>query len=236
MAVVAPLARHFRPVVDLLYPPRCPACGVAITAQAGLCSACWTTLEVPSQSVIPSSQVPVFAATYYNDTSRKLVLTYKHGGRIALARLLARLIAARLPDPQEGSLPPLLVPVPLHRWRLWQRGFNQAALLARELARLGKGEVVVDALVRHRRTPRLGGLGREARDRVLAGAIRLDRVRADRLTGRDVVLVDDVCTGGATSRACLAAIAKARPASVALACFARVDEHHAERAGGRPKT
>ncbi|TAD86174.1 MAG: ComF family protein, partial [Sphingomonadales bacterium] len=181
MAVVAQFARHLVPVVDLVYPPRCPACGAGLASQVGLCVACWSALEVPPQIETTGHAIPIYAATYYNETSRALVLSYKHGGRIALSRLLARLIAARLPDPVAGRAPPVLVPVPLHRWRLWQRGFNQAALLARELARLGKGEVEVAALVRHRRTPQLGGLGREARDSALAGAIRLQPGRAARL-------------------------------------------------------
>ena len=73
------------------------------------------------------------------------------------APMLARLIAARLPA-LEGEW--LIVPVPLHRMRLWRRGFNQAALLARELAKQTGGEVLVDALVRRKPTPTLGGLGR----------------------------------------------------------------------------
>lgn len=226
MVAVARFGKHFGPVVDVLYPPRCPSCGMAIASQAGLCSDCWSSLEVPSHAESDGSTIPIYAATYYNETSRKLVLAYKHGGRIALARLLAQLIAARLPESQAGRPLPVLVPVPLHRWRLWQRGFNQAALLTHELARLGKGEPVVEALVRHKRTPNLGGLGRDARERALTGAIRLNPSRSARLAGRDVVLVDDVLTSGATSRACIAAMAAAGPASIAVACFARVDEDH----------
>jgi ComF family protein len=223
MAVVAQLARQFGPLVDLVYPPRCPACGAAIVSQEGLCGDCWSLLAVPDHHEAAGGPVPVFAATYYNDTSRRLVLAYKHGGRSSLARLLARLIAMRLPVTPAGARPPLLVPVPLHRWRLWQRGFNQAALLAQELARMDKGEAAVAALIRRRRTPSLGGLGRAARERALAGAIVVHPAQAARLRGRDVVLVDDVLTSGATSRACLAAIAAAGPASVAVACFARVE-------------
>lgn len=181
---------------------------------------------MPEQAVVAGHTVPVYAATYYNETSRKLVLAYKHGGRIALSRLLARLIAARLPEPVAGHAPPLLVPVPLHRWRLWSRGFNQAALLAGELERMGKGDAAVSALVRNKRTPNLGNLGRDARERVLTGAIRLRPEAARLIAGRDVVLVDDVLTSGATSRACLAAIGSAGPLSLAVACFARVEEDH----------
>ncbi|NJO13987.1 MAG: ComF family protein [Rhizobiales bacterium] len=224
MALVAHLARHVAPVVDMIYPPRCPACGEAIVRQDGLCIDCWSALEVPELLSNDHDTMPIYAATFYNDISRKLVLAYKHGGRIALSRLMARLMAARMPVTLDGARPPALVPVPLHRWRLWQRGFNQAALLAQELSRLGKGDDEVAALVRHKRTPNLGNLGREARERALTGAIRLDPSKLDRLCGRDVILVDDVLTSGATSRACITAIKQARPASIAVACFARVEE------------
>lgn len=167
----------------------------------------------------PPQHSGIIAATLYNDTSRRLVLTFKHGGKIALAKLLGRLMAARLPGAETR---PLLVPVPLHRWRLWGRGFNQAGLLAREVNRQGKGELCVDALVRHKRTPSLGGLGSDARRKALAGAIAVRPSRMTTINGRDIVLVDDVLTSGATSNACVAALLKAGAASVRVLCFARV--------------
>ena len=111
MVAVARFARHFGPVVDALYPPRCPSCGVAIASQAGLCSDCWSSLEVPTQAENEVGAVPIYAATYYNETSRKLVLAFKHGRRIALAPLLARLIAPKL---EQVDAEWLVVPVPLY--------------------------------------------------------------------------------------------------------------------------
>ncbi|BDI61095.1 hypothetical protein MACH05_16550 [Qipengyuania nanhaisediminis] len=116
----------------------------------------------------------------------------------------------------------MLVPVPLHRWRLWRRGYNQAGLLARELERLGLGELCVDALARRRHTPALGGLGREQREKVLRGAIVLNRRARERIAGRNVILVDDVLTSGATSDGCVCEVIDAGAASVQIACFARV--------------
>ncbi len=135
--------------------------------------------------------------------------------------MLARLIAARLPE-MEGEW--LIVPVPLHRLRLWQRGFNQAALLGRELARATGGRLVVDVLHRRKRTPKLGGLGRKARARVLQGAIGVAPARRSQIRGAKVLLVDDVLTSGATSEACVSALKRAGAERVVIACFARVLE------------
>jgi len=237
------LAEAFAPLVDLVYPPRCPACGDAIAAQDGLCAGCWGDLALPGEPACAACQRPfgadtvgdgsicapcladpprhdgIAAGTLYNDASRKLVLAYKHGKRIALAPMLARLAAARLPE-LDGDW--LVVPVPLHPWRLWRRGFNQSALLAREIGRLRGQEVVVDALVRRKHTPALGGLGRTARARALSGAIAVSPRRADRLRGASVVLVDDVMTSGATTDACVRALKGAGAERVVIACFARV--------------
>ena len=245
MSVVSHLAEGLRPVVDLIYPPRCPLCGEAIAEQGGLCVECWSELEVPGEPscnlcqrpiatdgakperecgicrVDPPPHSGIHAATLYDDASRKLILNFKHGGKIALARLLGRLMAARLPD-AVGDDRPLLVPVPLHRLRLWQRGFNQAALLARELEKRGRGELQVDGLVRRKRTPSLGGLGRAEREAVLNGAIEVRAARVGNIAGRHIILVDDVLTSGATSNACVAALLQAGAKSVRVACFARV--------------
>lgn len=237
------------PVVDLLFPPRCPLCGAGTAAQTGLCADCWSDLAIPGQPACKLCQRPfgdggieqgvcapcmahpprhagIAAGTLYNDASRRLVLAFKYGRRIALAPMLARLIAAQLPhDGEEWTL----VPVPLHRWRLWQRGYNQSALLAREIGRIREMPVVIDGLVRKRATPTLAGLGQTARISAVQGAIAVNPRRSSLLAGRNVVLVDDVLTSGATSGACVAALRKAGVKAVRIACFARVLDEALDR-------
>ena len=231
------------PAVDLLYPPRCPICGDAIGNQGGLCMPCWEELEVPKipacmtcnrplrsldndtpEQCTPCLNRPpihdgIVAGTVYNDASRKLILSFKHGRRIALSPLLARLIAARLPD-LEGEW--LFIPVPLHPLRLWKRGFNQAALLARDMARLRNQRLLFDGLRRSKATRSLGGLGRRERERTLANAIAMNPRRAKNVRGAKIVLVDDVLTSGATSDSCVRVLKRAGARTVVVACFARV--------------
>lgn len=167
----------------------------------------------------PPRHAGIAAATLYNDTSRALVLALKHGRRIGLAPMMARMIAPRLPV-LDGEW--LVVPVPLHRWRILKRGYNQSALLAGELARAIGQRLVVDGLVRLKATPSLGGLNRKARARTLSGAIAPHPRKLALLRGAKIVLVDDVMTSGATTNACIIALRKAGVAQVRIACFARV--------------
>lgn len=237
-----PFYQAFAPLVDLVFPPRCPLCGSAISAQSGLCIACWNDLAIPGEPACVSCGRPfhngiaegaicapclgapprhdgIAAATLYNDASRALVLALKHGNRISLAPMMAGLMTAKL---DFIGAEWLVVPVPLHRWRLWRRGYNQAAELSREVARRTSGRLVVDALIRRKATTSLGGLGRRARQRALSGAIAVKSRRAPLLKGAKVLLVDDVVTSGATSDACVSALKRGGASKVVVACFARV--------------
>ncbi|WP_353226878.1 ComF family protein [Novosphingobium sp.] len=257
MAAVSALGQALTPLIDLVYPPRCPLCGDALAQQGGLCITCWRGLAIPGDPSCTLCQRPlpdrivqqgvdaalamadaaqgawvcapcmadppahegVAAATLYNDTSRRMMLAFKHGRKIGLAGLMVQLMVPRLPA-LEGDW--LVVPVPLHRWRLWRRGFNQSALLARAIARQLGQPVLVDALLRPRATPPLGHLGRRQRAALLQGAIRGNPAATARLKGANVLLVDDVLTSGATTNACVAALRKAGAAHVRIVCFARV--------------
>lgn len=251
------IAGTLAPLIDLVFPPRCPLCGAALAQHGGLCVACWQQLVIPGQPSCSLCQRPlpdriaeqgidaalamadaaqgswvcapcmiepprhdgVAAATLYNDVSRQLVLSFKHGRRIGLADLMVRLMVPRLPA-LEGEW--LVVPVPLHRWRLWRRGFNQSALLGRGIARALGQPLLVDALHRPRATPPLSHLGKKRRAALLQGTIRANPAQADRLKGASVLLIDDVLTSGATTDACLIALHKAGVQRTRIACFARV--------------
>ncbi|MGF7152840.1 double zinc ribbon domain-containing protein [Novosphingobium gossypii] len=236
------LGQVLAPVIDLLFPPRCPLCGAGIGSAAGLCTSCWSTLVIPGDPSCSTCSRPfgdmmpdggtcapcladpprhagIAAATLYNDPSRKLVLAFKHGNRIALAPMMAGLMVPKLHFVDADWI---LVPVPLHRWRLWKRGYNQSAELARQIGRRTGARLAVDMLERRKATPSLGGLGKAARKRALSGAIAIRANRKSALAGRKVVLVDDVLTSGATTDACVSALRRAGAEKVVIACFARV--------------
>jgi len=243
MSLLQNLFTAFKPAIDLIYPPRCPLCGDAIAEQKGLCSQCWPKLVIPGEPACATCYRPfqqdigngpaqcapcmdnlplhdgIAAATLYNDASRKLILAFKHGRRIALAKMLAKQMAGHLPTLEEGWL---IIPVPLHRSRLWYRGFNQSALLAREIAKLTNQTLIVDGLVRTEKTAALGGLGRKAREQALSGAIAVARNREDQIANSNIILVDDVLTSGATSDACVRAMKKAKAKRVKISCYSRV--------------
>lgn len=229
--------------LDALLPPRCAACGEAVDQPRTLCLGCWSALVFitrpwcavcgdPFETAPPGEPVcgdclaspPPWSrgrsALRYDDASRPLVLGFKHGDRLHLAPLLAgwmRSAGAELLDGCE-----VIVPVPLHRWRLLARRYNQAAVLAHFLGR-GAGIVVSDrALVRARRTPSQGQLTKSQRARNVQGAFRVAPSRRAEIAGRRVLLVDDVLTSGATAGACCRVLLRAGAASVDLLTLARV--------------
>jgi ComF family protein len=136
---------------------------------------------------------------------------------MAYAATMARAMARLMPE-NAG----LLVPVPLHRWRIWSRGFNQAALIAATLSRASGVPADPLLLRRVKATPVLRGLGPAGRAKAVAGAFALAPEARTKLAGRVVVLVDDVHTSGATARACARLLKRGGAAKVILLCWARV--------------
>lgn len=229
--------RLFRSVLDFALPPRCGGCGAIVDDVDSFCADCWRKLEflqggclrcgLPLQATdaetcaaclaSPPRLDRIRAAVGYDEISRSIALRLKYGRKTALARTMSRYMR-----PLVEALPSdaLLVPVPLHRRRLWTRGFNQSAIVARELSRRTGLPVAVDALRRTRSTPPLKGMGIRQRRRVVAGAFRANP--GAELRGRTVVLVDDVFTTGSTANACARVLKRAGAERVDLISWARV--------------
>lgn len=234
-------------VVDFALPPRCPGCGTVTPEDHRFCLECWSKLDFLGEPCCANCGEPfdqdlgpearcgaclrdmpaidgMRAAVAYGEIARKIALKLKYGGRPGLAETVARQMGRFLVAGDEA----IVAPVPLHRWRIWRRGYNQAALIARALAsRHGLG-LMLDLVERRRATPVLRGMGPAARAKAVRGAFRVRSDRRATLKGRKVVLIDDVYTTGATANACARALKRAGAAEVRLICWARVIRGEAE--------
>ena len=230
------MAVPLRAMRDFALPARCSGCGAIVDEVHTFCIDCWRSIDFLAGGCTSCGQ-PLAgtdadicaiclakppriqrsrSAVTYDEITRGLVLRLKYGRKVGLAKTMAHYMAPLLAD-----LPPdsAIVPVPLHRRRLWQRGFNQSGLLANELSRR-TGLAVDQSLVRTKRTPPLQGLSRLQRRRAVAGAFA---VRNDsNIRGRVVVLVDDVLTTGSTANGCARALFKAGVRRVEFVSWARV--------------
>jgi ComF family protein len=230
--------------LDVLLPPRCLGCGAVVETQGRLCAPCWRGLKflgppqcrlcgypmphaLPDAPLCPAcaAEPPAYdrarAALRYDEDSRRLILAFKHADRTditpALGRWLARAGSELLAEAD------VIAPVPLHRWRLLRRGYNQAALLANALAPAVSVAVVPDLLQRVRATASQQGLSGRARlENITAGAFRLHPWHRRRVEGRRVVLVDDVLTTGATVGACACVLRRAGASQIDILTLARV--------------
>jgi len=223
--------------LDFALPPRCAGCGTIVGEVHSFCPDCWKQIEFLGDGGCSVCRVPLHgteericavclarpprisrtrAAVAYDDVSRSLAIRLKYGRKVAIARTMARYMAPLV----NASGDALLVPVPLHRTRLWQRGFNQSALVARELSRRLRIGADPRALKRIKRTPPLKGMRPRQRRKTVAGAFRVRDKAA--IAGKTVILIDDVLTTGSTAEACARTLKRAGAARVELVSWARV--------------
>lgn len=230
-------------LLGLLYPPTCIACQGATGEPHGLCAACWADIRfierpfcerlgTPFQvdlgpgllSPAAIADPPVFgrarAAAEYDDTASLLVHQLKYNDRLELARALGSMMTRAGAELLDGA--DVIVPVPLHRWRLWRRRFNQAMALAGIVS--AQSGVPCDPFLLHRvkRTRRQVGLTKAQRQENLQGAFRVPTEAKTRLKGKRILLIDDVLTTGSTANAASRALLRGGAAQVDILAFARV--------------
>ncbi|MEM7072633.1 MAG: ComF family protein [Pseudomonadota bacterium] len=226
-----------------LLPPLCASCQTVLD-HPGLCHTCWADLQLVEDPACPHCDLPlehalmpcpeclrmkserrrlhvrrIKACFRYQTVGRNLVLRLKHGDATNIAPTLARMMGRRLWNDLPAET--LIIPVPLHPLRGWQRRYNQAGLLADHLAREKGFAVHHDLLLRWRKTANQGKFGRSQRFRNLQGAFHIRDPKA-LLPQQSVLLVDDVMTTGATLTACAASLKRAGALAVDALVLARV--------------
>jgi ComF family protein len=243
LAMHATLSRVGRFLVDAVFPPQCPCCGGLVSDHAQLCAACWKEIRFIGEPVCDCCGVPLEfgvgegglclpcmahrpafnrarSVMLYDASSRRLVLALKHGDRLDPAPVYAGWMHRAGRELLEQA--DFVAPVPLHWRRLIARRYNQSALLADHVSRLAERLFVPDLLVRIRATPSQGAMNRKDRARNVRGAFAVSSRYATALQGRNVVLIDDVLTTGATVEGCAQALLRAGAARVDVLTLARV--------------
>ena len=200
--------------ITFLEDPVCDGCGLPFEYELASGQRCIVCTERPH--VFNRAR----AACLYDEHSRGLILALKHGDEQAHAALFARWIS-RSADPLIRDSD-VIVPVPLHPLRLLRRRFNQCAEIARPLAKSRGLVYLPDALKRVRATQSQGGRSLRGRRLNVKGAFKVTSRGASKLSGKRVLLLDDVLTTGATADACARALLDAGAASVHLAVIAGV--------------
>jgi ComF family protein len=190
----------------------CRVCGLPLTeTESAICGTCQRT---------PPPWDTAVAATWYRFPVRQLVRQFKFQRNLAAGRVLADLLARKL-ERARCPAPDLVVPVPLHRWRLLRRGFNQAYDIARQLCRDFDLQLVDHDLWRKRRTPHQAGLDAKQRRRNLHGAFAW---RGTSVAGQHVALVDDVMTTGSTAGECARTLRRAGANEIQVWVMARAEK------------
>jgi ComF family protein len=232
-----------RIALGIVYPPTCIACGAATGEAHALCAKCWSAvrfierpfcdrlgtpfavdLGVSLLSPAAIADPPVFrrarAVARYDEVARMLVHRLKYGDRVELAKALGAMMARAGTDLLADA--DVIVPVPLHRTRLWWRRFNQAMALAAVVSRASGIPCDPFVLARVKRTASQVGLTKHQRGENLQGAFRVPTEARPRLKDKRVLLVDDVLTTGATANAASRALLRGGASTVDVLSFGRV--------------
>jgi ComF family protein len=240
--IAAPFRAAFGRALDVALPTLCPSCREPVDG-SGLCASCWARLTPiappycerlgvpfaydPGPGVLSMEAIsdpPAYhrarAAVRFDDVARSLVHALKYGDRLDLAPIMGRWMARTGREVLADA--DALVPVPLHWRRLWARRFNQSAHLGKAISAETGVPLAENALRRVKATAQQVGLSQSERATNVQGAFRVPPDCKAEVTGRNLVLIDDVLTSGATADACARSLLRAGAKRVDVVVFARV--------------
>jgi ComF family protein len=239
------LRRSFAALSDVIMPPVCLACREPLAGHDTLCPSCWAGIDFIRPPLCDRLGMPMpfdaggvmisaaavaapppygraRAVAAYSGQMRELVHGLKFHDRHDVRRLLGRwLVEAGRDLISEAEV---VIPVPLSRWRLLQRRFNQAAILAAEVARLTDLRFEPLALRRTRATPSQVGLTRRQRQENVSGAFTVSQRDRTKIVGRNILIIDDVITTGATVGVCAEVLKRAGARNVDVLALALVTD------------
>ncbi len=235
--------RVFQRGIDFILPPRCALSGQVVSRPGEIIPEEWAKLEFISD---PQCRIcarpfefkmdhemecasclkdkPEFAqaraALVYNDHSRNIILGFKHADQLhTLPTFMPWVIRAGAPLIEKADV---IIPVPLHRWRLLKRRYNQAALMAQYISRQSGTPWGYDILIRKRATKMQGFMTSKERQQNVKGAFEVSLQQHPKIVGKNILLVDDVYTTGATVRECAKTLLSAGGAEVNVLSIAKV--------------
>jgi len=234
--------------LDTILPPRCVVTGEMVDRQGMISPSAWAELDFINNPLCDKCGVPfgfevdgidgedgtqclqcldypppydtARAALKYNDQSRNMILGFKHADQthnaLAFVPWLKMAGAGMLEDAD------FIVPVPLHRWRLMKRRYNQASIIAHYLSKQVQVPVLHEGLLRTRSTATQGHLNFEQRRKNVRKAFMVNEKYVAEIKGKNIVLIDDVYTTGSTVKECTKALKKADAKSIHILTLARV--------------
>lgn len=228
----------------LVIPPQCLLCDAILEAPGGCCSKCWQSVRFISRPFCEVLGTPfshdlgkgalcaeaianpppfrrLRSAVLYDDQMRRLVSGLKYSDRLELAPWMAGWMETAGGELLEDDC--ILVPVPLYAGRLLSRRYNQSAEFARHLAKRTGLEYRPDALIRVRNTKQQVGLTARERERNVQGAFQVPLSVKPEIAGRNIILIDDVYTTGATAKAATRGLKRGGSGAVDVLTFARVE-------------
>jgi len=230
-------------LVDIVLPPRCIGSGEIVDIQGAISPKFWEELQFIDKPFCDKCSIPFSfdsgegaicarcmddmpyydrsrSAVVYNDASRKVILNFKFNDKTHYALTFVPWMLRAGADILEDA--DYIIPVPLHQKKLRFRKFNQSAILAEEIAIRSNKKYLFDGLLRIRETTPQKGLNKKDRLKNISGAFAINQKYTEAIQGKNIIIVDDIFTTGATLNECAKVLKDAGANEVNVLAIARV--------------